>query len=278
YLSRKIADPLRELAAAASDIAAGGFDRRVPVTSDDEIGVVAESFNQMAQDLGDADRRQREFFLSVSHELRTPLTAIQGYAEALEDGTAEGDKAREAAGVIAGESRRLNRLVSDVLDLARIDARRFQTALEDVDLGMTFLSVKNAFQNKAADASVVIAVADSDLRVRADPDRLTQVLSNLVENALRYSPAGSTIAIDTSVSEGTCRIEVSDSGIGLQPEDLSRAFERQYLWSKYRGLRDVGTGLGLAITKELVEGMGGSVEASNRPQGGAAFAVMLPVA
>ena len=122
----------------------------------------------MARDLGDADRRQREFFLSVSHELRTPLTAIQGYAEALEDGTAEGEKAREAAGVIAGESRRLNRLVSDVLDLARIDARRFQTEVEEVDLGMTFLSVKNAFHNKAGDASVEIAVADTDLRVHAD--------------------------------------------------------------------------------------------------------------
>lgn len=279
YLSRRIADPLRELASAASDIAAGGFERRVPVTSDDEIGVVAESFNQMAQDLGDADRRQREFFLSVSHELRTPLTAIQGYAEALEDGTAEGEKAREAAGVIAGESRRLNRLVSDVLDLARIDARRFQTEVEDVDLGLTFLSVKNAFLNKAADASVEIVVADTDLKVRADPDRLTQVLSNLVENALRYSPVRSTIAIDADASNtnGMCRIEVSDRGIGLQPEDLSRAFERQYLWSKYRGLRDVGTGLGLAITKELVEGMGGNVEASNRPEGGATFAVMLPV-
>ena len=142
FLSNRVAAPLRELASAARDIARGDFSRRVPVHSDDEIGVVAESFNSMAAALGAADSGQRDFFLSISHELRTPLTAIQGYAEAIEDGTARGDRLTSAAGVIVGESKRLTRLVSDLLDLARIDAKRFQVSIEPVEVEAVLRAVQ----------------------------------------------------------------------------------------------------------------------------------------
>lgn len=276
YLSRRIARPLRELAWAAAGVARGDFDRRVSASSDDEIAVLASSFNRMARELGDADRRQREFFLSISHELRTPLTAIQGYAEAIEDGTVSGDGHAEAARVIGNESRRLARLVADLLDLARIDARRFQVSVGDVDVDSVLRDTQRAFAPKAVDAGVEIAVDSAGGRVRADHDRLVQVLSNLVENGLRYTPSGKRILLSSAQADGSLEIRVTDGGPGLDPDDLPHAFDRQYLWGKYRGLRDVGSGLGLAITRELVEAMGGSVHAANVPGAGAQFTIKLP--
>jgi len=275
YLSNRMARPLKELAEAAADVARGDFSRRVSLDSDDEIGLVANSFNQMAAELGDADRAQREFFLSVSHELRTPLTAIQGYAEAIEDGTASRNKAKDSAGIIVRESKRLARLVTDLLDLGRIDAKRFKLSPAEVPLKPFLHQLKQNFTPMAAEADVKIALISDGETVTADHDRLVQVLSNLVENALRYTPPGGQITLRAGRSGPAAVIEVTDNGPGFEPDDLVRAFERQYLWRKYRG-RDSGTGLGLAITKELVEAMGGHVEASSAPGGGARFSVHLP--
>lgn len=276
FLSNRITDPLRQLASAAQSVARGRFETRVPVHSEDEIGVVAGSFNEMAERLGESDRRQREFFLSISHELRTPLTAIQGYAEAVEDGTAVGDGARNAGRVIAEEARRLTRLVSDLLDLARIDAKRFQVEIEEVDVAAVLGSVSEKFGPLAED--VVIEVVAEDVKAKADPDRLVQVLSNLVENGLRYTPAGRTVVLGANAAGPLVQITVTDGGVGIDEADIPHAFERQYLWRKYRGVRDVGTGLGLAICKELVESMGGSVSAGNAPGSGARFTVTLSAA
>jgi two-component system sensor histidine kinase BaeS len=275
FLARRISRPMKELADAAAGVAKGDFGRRVPAESDDELGVVAESFNRMAADLAETDAKQREFFLSISHELRTPLTAIQGYAEAIEDGTISVTRHEEAAGVIVGETRRLTRLVSDLLDLARIDARRFEVTMEEVDADTVLQAVRHAFARSAEEAGIDMAVETGGESFRADQDRLIQVLSNLVENALRYTPAGRKITLSSNESDGWVQIKVTDGGVGFDAEDLERAFERQYLWQKYRGLRDVGTGLGLAISRELVEAMGGSVEARNAPDGGAEFAIRL---
>lgn len=275
FLAGRISRPLRNMARAVRDVARGEFERRVPVESTDEIGVVAGAFNYMASELGEADRRQREFFLSISHELRTPLTAIQGYAEAIEDGTAGPDRQKEAARVIAGESRRLARLVSDLLELARIDAKRFEVSMEEVEVDIVLTATQQAFAPKAEEAGVGIHVESKGGTVRADHDRLMQVLSNLTENALRYTPAGKRIVLSSKIEDGWAGIRVTDGGLGFEAGDLARAFERQFLWGKYRGLREVGTGLGLAITKELVEAMGGSVEALNAPGGGAEFLVRL---
>lgn len=278
YLGNRITSPLVELSEAARDVARGRFDRRVGATSEDEIGIVAASFNQMAEALGDADRRQREFFLSVSHELRTPLTAIQGYAEAIEDGTVGEKGQKDAAAVILQESKRLTRLVSDLLDLARIDAQRFTVETRPVLAGEVLDSVTRKFAVQAKEAGVEITATDGGVELLADPDRLVQVLSNLVENALRYTPSGKSIQLRAVADGSRCTIDVIDTGLGFSEQDLSRAFERQYLWGKYRGLREVGSGLGLAISKELAEAMGGSVHASNSESGGAKFTVSLPLA
>jgi len=279
FVASRVTSPLKELSEAAGDVAAGDFKRRVPIRSEDEVGVVAESFNRMAEQLGEADERQREFFLSISHELRTPLTAIQGYAEAIEDGTASGSSLTRSAGVIVDESKRLSRLVSDLLDLARIDASRFAVNLEAVDVAATLAAVELSFAPKAEEAGVDLSAdCKGEVLVMADPDRLVQVLSNLVENALRYTPSGKSIHLSARPEERRCCIEVVDGGVGFDAQDLERAFERQFLWGKYRGVRDVGTGLGLAITKELVVAMGGTVRAGNSADGGARFVIDLPAA
>jgi two-component system OmpR family sensor kinase len=271
-LSKRIAGPMKELAAAARDLARGKLDRRVAVEADDEIAVVAEAFNTMAGELQADEQRQRDFLMSISHELRTPLTAIQGYAEAIEDGTTSGEGSARAAGVILGESKRLARLVSDLLDLARLDARRFGVMPEAVEVAPVLESVKSKFDRQAAESDVDLRVDACDATVMADPDRLVQILSNLVENALRYTPPSGRITLGCTGGE----ITVTDTGPGFHEEDLPRAFERQYLVGKYRGVREVGTGLGLVITRELAAVMGGTVVAANVPGGGARFMVALP--
>lgn len=278
WLARRISKPLKELATATANLAGGNLEQRVPVRSNDEIGTLAESFNRMAGELATSDGQQREFFLSISHELRTPLTAIQGYAEGIEDGTVDAALQKQAAGVIVEQTRRLARLVSDLLDLARIESHRFQVHLEETDVGDVLENIRQAFGPTAQEAGIDLSVPTSAGHVRADRDRLSQVLSNLVENALRYTPAGKRIALSSAEEDGVVAIRIADGGVGFEPGDLGRAFERQFLWEKYRAVRDVGTGLGLAITQELVLAMGGSVEARGAPGGGAEFVVRLPLA
>lgn len=275
-VSKRIAGPMRELAEAAGDLARGDFNRRVRIAGDDEVAAVGGAFNKMAEELHRDEQRQRDFLMSISHELRTPLTAILGYAEAIEDGTASGEANTQAAGVIVDEAKRLARLVSDLLDLSRLDARRFSVKKEPVDVAALAQTIRRNFTPQAEEAGITIEVQGSPAVATADRDRVVQVLSNLVENALRYTPAGGRILIRCAQGPEAVLTEVADTGPGFQQEDLDHAFERQYLWNKYRGMRDVGTGLGLVITRELVRVMGGEVEAASAPGGGASFTVKLP--
>jgi signal transduction histidine kinase len=162
--------------------------------------------------------------------------------------------------------------VSDLLDLARLDARRFSVEPQAVEVAPVLEAVRSKFSPQAADGEVELHVDACGATVMADPDRLVQILSNLVENALRYTPPSGRIALGCSNGE----ITVTDTGPGFDAEDLPRAFERRYLVGRYRGVREVGTGLGLVITRELAAVMGGSVNAANVPGGGARFTVVLP--
>lgn len=275
-LSRRIAGPMLELADAAQDLAKGAFERRVRVAGDDEIAHLGGAFNQMAQDLQADHRRERDFLMSISHELRTPLTSIQGYAEALQDGTASGESDGQATRVIVEEAKRLARLVSDLLDLARLNARQFSVQQQTVDVLRLLETACNNISPQSSAAGVAVAVHGPAVQAEADPDRLLQVVTNLMENALRYTPSGGRVTLSCRQQQAGVVLEVADTGPGFQEQDLELAFERQYLWRKYRGVREVGTGLGLVITRELVRIMGGSVEAANAPGGGAIFTVRLP--
>jgi two-component system phosphate regulon sensor histidine kinase PhoR len=256
-------DPRRMFVARAGPVASTGGGGAVLVLHD-------------VTDLRRADQIRRDFVANVSHELRTPLTAIRGYLEALRDDPADTETATKFLDIIWRQTARMERLVSDLLRLARLDAR--QEVLERAPC-----DVRQILQAVVADLTptidakgqrIVVDVAEDACRVPADPAKLHDVLRNLVENAVNYSPDTSEIRLGAARTNGSCAITVSDSGPGLPPGDLTRVFERFYRVDKSRSRP--GTGLGLAIVKHLVELHGGTVVAANRPEGGAVFTVTLP--
>jgi two-component system sensor histidine kinase BaeS len=268
-LARRIARPLRRVSAATERLAAGDAPGPVPAEGAAELASLAESFNHMATELEHARDAERAFLLSVSHELKTPLTAVLGYAEGLADGTIAPDA---AAATIAKEGARLDRLVRDLLDLARINRREFSVRREDVDLAEIAMECVRRHEAQARAFEIDLALdADDDAQATGDADRLVQALSNLVENALRVTPAGGKVRIVARAGV----LAVEDDGPGLRPDEVPHAFERFYLYSRYAGTRAVGTGLGLAIVDELARAMGGTVEVRSAP-GRTRFAIRLP--
>ena len=217
-----------------------------------------------------AQETEQAFLLSVSHELKTPLTSIRGYAEGIGDGTVKPD---DGAEVIGAESSRLERLVGDLLESGRMRKSAFTVRREPVDLATVAEDVLRRYEATARDAGLTLFVnTEAGGGALADHDRILQVVSNLVENAIRCTPAPGTVTITTAPAA----ITVADTGRGLTSDDLPRAFERFYLYSRYGTDRPVGTGLGLAIVKELTEAMGGTVSVSSAVGVGTAFTVALP--
>ena len=271
-LSRRIARPVADVAAASRRLAAGELPGRIEVSGPREIAALAESFNHMAEKLRKAQETERDFLMSVGHELKTPLTAIDGYAELLED---EAVDPKQAAKVLGLESSRLRRLITDLLDLARIGRSEFTVVDEPVDLADTAREVVARFENLAATLGVALAAdAPAPALARGDTGRLLQAASNLVENALRATRSGD--RVDVVARPGL--LSVRDTGPGLTEEDVAHAFERFYLHRKYAEGPEVGTGLGLAIVKDLVEAMGGYVEVESAAGAGSTFSVHLPAA
>jgi two-component system sensor histidine kinase BaeS len=270
-LARRISQPVDRIAAAARTLAGGTHPEPVPVEGATEIATLAGAFNDLAAQLQKAQEAERNFLLSVSHELKTPLTAIRGYAEAVEDGAID---AREAAATVASEARRLERLVRDLLDLARMNRTDFNVHNTAIDLGEVAEDAVRRYGKQAHSFGVALwAVTESPAPAIADADRVLQVVSNLVENALRLTPAGGEVRV---VAEpGLLRVE--DTGPGLAEADTERAFERFYLHERYGLERKVGTGLGLAIVKELTLAMGGDVDVESRPGTLTVFTVRLRV-
>ncbi len=270
-LARRIARPVGRVAEAARSLTRGTHPAPVPVEGAAELATLAVAFNALAEQLRRAQEAERDFLLSVSHELKTPLTAIRGYAEAVEDGAID---PREAAGTVTLEAARLERLVRDLLDLARMRRTDFSVHNAEIDLAEVADDAVRRYQQQAdAFGLSLAAVSDGPAPAVADADRVLQVVSNLVENALRLTPAGGAVRVVTG--PGLVRIE--DTGPGLEDADRERAFERFYLHSRYGRERPVGTGLGLAIVKELTEAMGGTVQVESRPGELTAFTVRLRV-
>jgi len=271
-LARAISRPVRRVAEASRGLAAERSLGPVPVEGANELASLAESFNEMAEDLARAKAAERSFLLSVSHELKTPLTSIRGYAEGLAEGAVP---VHEAAETMAKEANRLERLVHDLLDLARMNRSEFSIHSEPIDLGGAAGETVARYEEQARLFEIWLeAVISGPAPALGDMDRVVQVVSNLVENALRVVPAGGFVRV--IAEPGT--IIVEDSGPGLKPEELPRAFDRFFLWSRYGGERPVGTGLGLAIVKQLSEGMAGTVEVRSEPGKPTRFVVRLPAA
>jgi two-component system sensor histidine kinase BaeS len=275
----RLTAPLGRLVAAARGIGTGDLGTRVAVEGDDEVAEVAEAFNDMAVALEHEQAEQRAFLASVGHELKTPLTTVQGYTEALLDGTAGSPEERRGSlERIHGETLRLARLVQDLLDLARLGRGQFAIALVDADVGAVLREAAAAAGERAAGRGVPVRQhLEGSLVAHVDPGRLRQVLDNLLDNATRSSPAGRPVMVAArALPDGSVEAAVVDQGPGIAEDDLPRAFERGYLWSRYRRTRTVGSGLGLAIVKALCDAMGVAIRAERAAGGGTAFRLLLP--
>ena len=281
----RIARPLRRTAQAAHALADGHRDVRVSLDGPAEVAEVGAAVNSLAGALSASEARQRDFLLSVSHDLRTPLTAITGFAESLAEDVIPPEQTAHVGSIMLAEAQRLNRMVGDLLDLARLDARDFRVDLVPTDLIALARDTAQVWSSRCSGEGVDfrLQVPDYPLIAPTDPLRVRQILDGLLENALRVTPAGAPIVlvlfgVGAGATSGPVAVlEVRDGGPGLTDDDLLVAFEQSALYNRYRGIRKVGTGLGLAIVHRLAARLGGSVQAGHAPEGGARFTVQLPL-
>lgn len=273
-LSRRLTEPILEARDVTGRLAHGDLAARVPADATavgDEVGDLMTSINTMADSLERANALERQFLLSVSHDLRTPLTSIKGYAEALTDGAV--DDIGRVGTIIETEANRLERLVGDLLLLARLESTDFPLHMTTIDPGATVTSVADGLQPDAADRDIELTarVPDHEVAIEVDPDRFAQIIGNLVSNALRY--ASSTVAVTLWEAEGRVHLAVGDDGPGIPDDDLPHVFERLYTATATPAVKESGGGLGLAIVRDLTDRMGGSVMARRSAMGGAEFVV-----
>ncbi len=272
-LGKRLTRPIREASLATQRIAAGELSTRLaepPSNDHDELAELSRSINGMASSLERSRVLEQEFLLSVSHDLRTPLTSIKGYADAIDDGKVD---PKRAAAVIRTESRRLERLVTDLLDLARLQSRSFSLHLETLDLSAAVHTATDAVA-AAVPGIAFHPVTTGPLPVSADADRVAQVLANLVENAAKY--ARTTVLVSARAEGSWATVTVDDDGQGIAASDLPHVFERLYVARERPERKENSSGLGLAIVRELVHAMGGEVEAGSAPNGGARLSFRLP--
>ena len=275
WLSRRLTEPVLALSRATQAVAAGRYDVEIPpATGSDEISQLTERFRLMVADLAEAEQLKRSFLMSVSHELRTPLTAIRGHVEAIREGiVTEPEQVESSLDVVAAETDRLERLVGDVLDLAKLQAHRFTVRKEEVDLARVLDHAYGAFTEEARrrDIEYRLDARDEPPVIVSDGDRVLQVISNLLSNAFRWTPDGGSIELGLASANGIVRVDVADSGPGIPLGEGDRIFDPFIS-------HDVnGTGLGLPIARELALALGGRIEVQSQPGRGSRFQLVLPV-
>lgn len=279
-MSRWVAAPLDRMAEVSRAVAAGDYDQRLQPGGPQEVRGLAITFNEMVTRVQEGQKAQRDFVANVSHELKTPLTSIQGFAQAILDGTAQDhDSQQHAAQVVYDEAQRLHRLVDDLLELARMDAGQIDFHQDRVDIMALLLAVVERLSVKAAEAGVKLINKVGQLPVLiGDGDRLAQVFMNLIDNAIKHTPEDGQVSLWGEYADGWISIHVEDSGAGIPEDELSRIFERFYQLDKARpGGVDRGVGLGLAITREIVRSHQGRMVAQSELGRGSRFTVQLPV-
>ena len=278
-LARGMTSPLRDMASATRAMARGEYDRRVVESSRDEVGELARAFNRMAAELAEVDRMRKDLIANVSHELRTPLTALQATLENIVDGVAPADQA--TLQTMHAQTQRLGRLVEQLLDLSRLESR-------SVPLNLQPFAVKPMLEqtvresklgpDRGARIAIRLTVEPADLAIVGDAERVHQVVTNILHNALRHSPSDGSIEVMARTNSHGVRIEVSDEGPGIPTEEAGRVFERFYRSDQARTSRDGGSGLGLAIAKWIVDMHGGDIRAEPRTPHGCRMVVTLPKA
>jgi signal transduction histidine kinase len=274
YFSRRIAQPLEMLATAADEVAAGHYDVAVPErTWGSEVERLAGRFDEMTARLAESEQLSRNFLMSVSHELRTPLTAIRGHVAALREGVLDDEASQQQSlEVIAEEALRLERLVGDVLDLAKLDARRFALLREEVDMRALCERAYATFAEEARtrDIEYDLALGEGAVLI-TDGDRVLQIVTNLIANALHWTPVGGRVGLGLVTENGEVTVAVSDTGPGIEPQEEERIFR------PFMSGDGAGTGLGLTIARELANALGGRLELHSEPGHGSRFVLVLPV-
>jgi signal transduction histidine kinase len=278
-LARGMTSPLRDMASATRAMARGEYDRRVVESSRDEVGELARAFNRMAAELAEVDRMRKDLIANVSHELRTPLTALQATLENIVDGVAPADQA--TLQTMHAQTQRLGRLVEQLLDLSRLESG-------SVPLNLQPFAVKPMLEQTVRETklspdrgdriAIRLAVEPADLVIVGDAERVHQVVTNILHNALRHSPSSGSIEVMAQSNSDGVRIEVLDEGPGIPTEEAGRVFERFYRSDQARTSRDGGSGLGLAIAKWIVDMHGGDIRAEPRTPRGCRMVVTLPKA
>jgi signal transduction histidine kinase len=280
-LARSISRPVVSLAKASAAIARGDYTQRLPVRGRDELATLTHEFNAMASEVGKAYQMQRDFIANVSHDLKTPLTSVQGFSQAILDGAIKDEQGyRQAAAIINGEAQRMGRLVSDLLDLSRLQGGLVALELRPVELGPVLAQLVLSMQPQAGEAGVQLVAklgTPPGAMVLADVDRLREALGNLIDNAIKYTPEGGTVTVAAQSTQAGVEVAVSDTGQGIPPEDLPRITERFYQVDKARSPGNGrSVGLGLAIVREIVLAHHGQMEIESTVGVGTTVRILLP--
>jgi signal transduction histidine kinase len=279
FIARSMTRPIADISRAATRFARGEYTYRIKATGQDEIGHLGQVFNSMAETLAHTEQNRRDFLANVSHELKTPVASIQALAEALADGLAtKPEQIARYLSTIVEESKHIDRLIRDLLDLSQLEAGELSIIIEPVDLEAFLSGELPKYQLLAAakNISLVPQIAGDLPPVLADSGRLSQIIANLLNNALRYSPESSQITIAVAAAPSQITLTVTDHGPGIDPGDQPFIWDRFYRVDKSRSRTAGGTGLGLAITKKLVLAMGGDIKVTSSINQGAAFSFTLP--
>lgn len=277
--SQAISRPLRQINEAASIIAGGDFDKRLPIHGRDEMGQLAREFNRMAESLQEQERIRREFIANLSHDMRSPLTSMRGFLAAINDGTIPPEKHSHYLDIIKDESERLIRLSNNILDIHQIQDHQMELKLTEFDINDLIRKTILGFQQRALDKRIMVTshFAHPQDIVLADEDKLRRVMYNLIDNALKFTPDGGEILIETTVIDGKVTISVGDNGPGMSEEEKKRAFDRFYKGDPSRNMDKMGSGLGLSIVKEFIRAHGENIEVESEVGDGCVFSFTLPL-
>ena len=278
YFTKKLTDPLRELKAAAARVADGSYDHKIPVESDDEIGDLVESFNQMQDSLANLDRMRNDFIANVSHELRTPMTSIGGFIDAILEGVVPPEKQEKYLTIVRNEITRMNTLVNDLLDVARLQSGHTKLDFKREDVNQIAADCVSKLEPLIREKGLNTALDFQTKEAFAwvDVPSVTRVFINLIQNAVKFTNSGGTITVHTCTVRGGVQVTVEDTGQGISEEDQKMIFERFFKVDQSRGLDKKGTGLGLSLVKNIMKAHGGSIRVESKLGVGSKFIFTIP--
>ncbi|MEW9121711.1 MAG: HAMP domain-containing sensor histidine kinase [Thermotaleaceae bacterium] len=277
-LSKRMSSPLQAMGKAAERLAEGDFSQRIAIYSEDEIGQVTKAFNGMAQRLESAEENRRSFIAAVAHELRSPLTLIKGFVEGILDGTVEEGERSKYLQIILKETGRLNNLIINLLDVQKMESDQYPIHIHPFDINELIRRTLIKYEEEIEKRTVAISLKlqGERMMVQGDRDAIEQVLSNLIDNSMKFMGEQGEIEITSEVKQGKARISLRDNGIGIAPEEQQAIWEKFYKVDKSRDRNKTGTGLGLYIVKKIIERHGEKIQVESQVGKGTTFTFTLP--